>query len=80
LSEPTQDIGGELEELVFPSRRSGNASEEDDALKNEIANEVEDASLLDLVEGAAGITDIDLQLGELDDDAPNMVRSYSCSR
>ena len=49
-------------------------------LKNEVANEDEDASLLDLVEGAAGITDIDLRLGELDNDAPNMVRSYSCSR
>jgi hypothetical protein len=44
-----------------------------------MADEVEDVSLLDMVEGAAGIIDIDLGLDRLNDDAPNMVCSYSCS-
>ena len=51
---------------------------EDEVLENGIADEVEDASLLDMVEGAAGAVDIDLGISECDGDAL-MVRRYSCS-
>jgi hypothetical protein len=57
---------------MFPScsGHSGNTSREDE-LKNELGEDkIEDASLLDMVRGAAGVTDIDIGLGGFDNDNP----------
>jgi len=43
-----------------------------------LGDEIEDASLVDLVEGAAGLVDVDIDIGlEGFDDAPE-VRNHTC--
>jgi len=74
LSEPSQDLEGKAQELFFPLHGNGNVSKEDEP-RNEIEkDEIKDTNLMDMVEGAAGLTDIniDIRLKRLDD-APNQV-------
>jgi hypothetical protein len=71
-SEPGQDLEGEVRDLLFPSHNNSNASQEEE-LQNEIVDEIEDASLLDMIEGAARPMDIDIGLRELDNDSLDKV-------
>ena len=57
---------------MFPScsGHGGDASGEDE-LKNDLGeDEIEDVNLLDMVGGAAGVTDMDIRLGGFDNDDP----------
>ena len=58
---------------MFPSRGGGNVSEEDEPENELEEDEIEDTSLLDMVEGAAGVMDMDIGLGGFDNDGPNKV-------
>jgi len=74
LSEPSQDLEGKAQELFFPLCGNGDVSEEDEP-RNEIEEDkIEDTNLMDMVEGAAGLMDvnINIRLKQLDD-APNQV-------
>ena len=68
LLEPSQDLEGKAEEILFPSYRNGNASE-----REELEDEIEDMNPLGVIEGAAGAMDIGSEFGGFDDKAPNKV-------
>ena len=77
-SDPSQDIEGEAQELLFPSRGNRIADQEEEPENELLGDEIEDASLVDLVEGAAGLVDVDIDIGlEGFDDAPE-VRNHTC--
>ena len=59
---------------MFAPCGNGNASEEEEP-ENAPDDEIEDASLKDLVEGAAGLKDVNINIGL--EDAPNKVQD-SC--
>jgi hypothetical protein len=54
-------------------RGGGNVSEEDEPENKLEEDKIEDASLLDMVGGAAGVMDMDIGLGKSDKDGPNEV-------
>jgi hypothetical protein len=58
---------------------SGNVSEEDEPENELEEDKIEDASLLDIVGGAAGVMDMDIGLGRSDNDGHNEVRGYGHS-
>jgi len=73
-SEPGQDLEGEAQELFFPLRGNGDISEEDEPRNEVEEDKIEDANLMDMVEGAAGLTDVNIDIGlKRLDDAPNQV-------
>ena len=73
-SEPGQDLEGKGRELMFAPCGNGNAGEEEEP-ENAPDDKIKDASLKDLVEGAAGLKDVNINIGL--EDAPNKVRD-SC--
>jgi hypothetical protein len=75
-SEPGQDLEGEARDLIYPSRRNDNSSE-DEPEANIGGDEDDDASLFDMIEGAAGAMDLDLGLEGLDNNAPDKVRDWA---
>jgi len=68
LSEPGQNLKGEAQGLLFLSRSYGDVSEEEQPKDDIQEDEVEDASLLGIIEGAAGRFDIEDGLEGLNDD------------
>ena len=66
--EPSQDLEGKVEEILFPSCRNGNASEGE-----ELEDEIEDINPLGVMEGATGAVDIGSEFGGFDDEAPDKV-------
>lgn len=74
-SEPGQDLEGEARRLLFPSRGNGNASEEEEPEDDIVEQEVEDASLLGITDGAAGVMDVEVEVGleGFDNDTPDKV-------
>jgi len=78
LSGPSQDIEGEAQELLFLLHGNCIADQEEEPKNELVGDEIKDASLVDLVEGAAGLVDIDIDIGlEGFDDAPE-VRNHTC--
>jgi hypothetical protein len=59
-SEPGQNLEYEAQGLLFPSRHNNDASEEEPEVN--IGDEVANASLIDIIEGAAGAINLDLGL------------------
>ena len=61
-------------------RGGGNVSEEDEPENELEEDKIEGASLLDMIGGAAGVMDTDIELGRSDNDGPNEVRDndHSC--
>ena len=70
-SEPGQDLAGEAQRLLFPSRTfgDGDASEEEEPEDNVPGEEIEDVGLLGLVEGTGAGMDVDAGLEGFPDDA-----------
>lgn len=81
LSDPSQDIEGEGWELLFLLHGECNAGKEEKHKNEPVRDEIEDGSLVDLVEGASEIVDhmdADSDAGlEGFDDAPNKVWNYA---
>ena len=70
-SEPGQNLEREAQTLLFPSRGNhGNLSGQEEPEIETGIDEIEDASLLDMVEGAAGAIDIDIGPEESNDNDP----------
>jgi len=70
LSEPGQDLEGEAQGLIFPSRGYGNVSEGEEPEDDIQEDEVEDVRLLGIIEGAARSFDIEDSLEGLNNDEP----------
>ena len=67
-----------MQELLFPSYGNRIANQEEEPENELLGDEIEDASLVDLVEGAAGLVDVDIDIGlEGFDDAPE-VCNHTC--
>ena len=60
-------------------RGGGNDSEENEPGNELEEGKIEDASLLGMVGGTAGVMDTDIGLGRSDNDSPNEVRDYAHS-
>ena len=74
-SEPSQDLGAKAQDLLFPSRGNGDASGAEEPDTGIEGDEDEDMNLLDMVEGAAGLMDVDIDIGLRGyNDAPDKVR------
>lgn len=69
-SEPGQDLGDKAQHLLFPSRTSGNASEEEEPEDDIPGEEIEDSGLLGVVEGIGAGMDVDAGFEGFDDDTP----------
>ena len=68
-SEPGQDLECEARNILFPSHGGGHVSGQEEPEVEMGTDEIEDVSLLDMVEGAA--RDIDIDIGpEGSDDKP----------
>ena len=74
-SEPGQDLEHEARTLLFPSRNDGHVSGQEEPEVEIGIDEIEDASLLDMVEGAAGAIDIDIGPEGSDNDPIQLVPS-----
>jgi len=60
-SEPSQDLGGKAQSLIFPSHGNGNTSEDKEPKDNIGEDRVKDTSLLGVVRYAA--RDMDIEVG-----------------
>ena len=75
MSEPGQNLEAEARDLLFPSRGNDDASEAEAPDNGIEGDEDEDANLLDMVEGVAGLVDVNINIGLRGfDDAPDKVR------
>ena len=61
-SEPSQDLEGKAQELFFPSHGNGDVSKEDEPGNEIEEDEIEDVNLMGMVEGAAGLMDVNIDI------------------